>query len=302
MASIRGTCQLEWMTDRMRQLSRIARPLAALGLIACRGGANYESPLGPRYASAAPSCARARSDAELLVVTYNVEFARRIDEAIRVLRDTPELADADVVLLQEMTAEATSRIAGALGMGWVYYPAIYHRRAKQDFGNAVLSRWPIEDDGKLVLPHRSRYAGTQRAATVATVRIGTIPVRVYSTHLGTIADVSGTRRRQQLDHVFRDAIGVPNVIVGGDMNTSNLEPVVRDHGFQWPTRSTPKTTRFGRLDHILVRGEALNHPARAGIVAGGRSASDHSAVWASLPLSERPDAAIASPCLAAPRE
>jgi endonuclease/exonuclease/phosphatase family metal-dependent hydrolase len=285
----------------MRYLNRIARRLAVLGVLACRGGTNYDSPLGPRYASAVPPCASPRTDADLLVVTYNVEFARRIDEAIRVLRETPELADADVVLLQEMTADATARIASALGMGYVYYPAIHHGRAKQDFGNAVLSRWPVEHDEKLVLPHRSRYAGTQRAATVASIRVGATPVRVYSTHLGTVADVSARHRREQLEHLLRDGARFPNVVVGGDMNTGDLNQAVREQGFRWLTNDMPKTTRFGRLDHVLVRGDALAMPARAGIVARGRTASDHSAVWVRIPLGARPVAAVGSACAPASR-
>ena len=288
-------------TDRMRQLSRLARPLAVLGFLACRGGTNYDSPLGPRYASDVPPCASPRGDADLLVVTYNVEFARRIDEAIHVLRETPELAGADIVLLQEMTAAATARIASALGMGYVYYPAIHHRRAGQDFGNAVLSRWPVEHDEKLVLPHRSRYAGTQRAATVATIRVRATPIRVYSTHLGTVADVSARHRREQLERILRDGAAFPNVVVGGDMNTGDLGQVVSEQGFRWPTSATPKTTRFGRLDHVLVRGDALAMPARVGVVPSGRTASDHSAVWVRIPMSARPVAAVGSPCVPAPR-
>ena len=264
------------------------RWLLPLTLLACRGGFNYESPAGPRYASSAPACPGPRRDGDLLVVSYNIEFARRIDEAIAVLRDTPELAGADVVLLQEMTADATARVASALRMGFVYYPAIHHRRAKQDFGNAVLSRWPIEHDAKLVLPHRSRYAGTQRAATVATIRVDTTAIRVYSTHLGTPADVSERRRREQLQVILRDAASYPAAVVGGDMNMGDPGRTVQEHGFRLVTSATPKTTRFGRWDHVLVRGAALRVPARAGVVDRGRTASDHKAVWVRIPLRSRP--------------
>jgi hypothetical protein len=64
----------------------------------------------------------------------------------------PELAGADGVLLPETTADAIAGIASALEMGYFYCPAIHHGRAGQDFGSAVLSRWPIEHDEKLVLP------------------------------------------------------------------------------------------------------------------------------------------------------
>lgn len=272
----------------MRLLSRAARLLATAGLIACRGGTNYDSPLGPRYAAPVPACRSEGAGDGLLVVTYNVAFSRKVDEAIRVLRETPALAGADVVLLQEMTADATARIATALGMGYVYYPAIHHRRAKQDFGNAVLSRWPIEGDAKLLLPHRSRYAGTQRAATAATIRVDSLAIRVYSTHLGTAADVSARRRREQLGTILRDGARYPAVIVGGDMNMGDLGSAARTYGYRWPTSESPRTTRFGRWDHVLLRGDALALPAEAGVVAAGRAASDHDVVWARIPTGARP--------------
>lgn len=272
----------------MRHPDRMCLATLLFGLVSCRGGTNYHSPFGPRYGAPAPACPSGRVGADLRIVTYNVAFSRKIDEAIRVLRDVPELAGADVVLLQEMTGDATARIAAALGMGYVYYPAIHHRRAKQDFGNAVLSRWPIERDEKLVLPHRSRYAGTQRAATIATIRVDTLAIRVYSTHLGTAADISARRRLEQLDAILRDAARFPIAVVGGDMNTADVGPTARAHGFLWPTHDLPRTTRFGRWDHVLVRGAALAMPAEAGAVEAGRSASDHSAVWVRLPMSSRP--------------
>ena len=267
-----------------RRGTRAAPLLALAGLLACRGGVNYESPLGPRYAGPVPACPSPRSDADFLAVTYNVEFSRKVDEAIGVLRDVPELAGADLVMLQEMTADATARIASALGMGYVYYPAIHHGRARRDFGNAVLSRWPIEHDEKLVLPHRSRYAGTQRAATVATIRVDTTTIRVYSTHLGTPADISTGRRREQLAAILRHGARYPVAVVGGDMNMADLGPAVREHGYRSATSSTPRTTRFGRWDHVLVRGDALTLPTRAGVVARGRTASVHSAVWVRIPM------------------
>ena len=275
------------MGERSRLHRRVFRVLA-VAVLACRGGTNYESTFGPRHAAPLPMCSSPHGGAHLVVVTYNVAFSRKVDEAIRVLRDVPELAGADVVLLQEMTGDATARIAAALGMGYVYYPAIHHRRAKQDFGNAVLSRWPIERDEKLVLPHRSRYAGTQRAATIATIRVDTLAIRVYSTHLGTAADISARRRLEQLDTILRDAARFPIAVVGGDMITTDVGPTVRAHGFLGPPHDLPRTTRFGRWDHVLVRGAALAMPARAGAVEAGRSASDHSAVWVRIPMSSRP--------------
>ena len=102
------------------------------------------------------------------------------------------------------------------------------------------------------------------------------------------AEISARRRLQQLDTILHDAARFPVAVVGGDMNTADIGPTVRAHGFLWPTIGLPKTTRFGRWDHVLVRGGALAMPARAGTVEAGRSASDHDAVWVRIPIRARP--------------
>src|SRR5688500_14225041 len=156
---------------------------------ACRTGQNYPGAAEPRYAGVGAAADRPVPDT-LRIVSFNVKYAERVDSAIVVLTTERALRDPDVLLLQEMDADGTRRIAQALGMSYVYYPAIFRHRSAKDFGNAVLSRWPIVADSKLVLPHVSRYARTQRTATAATVRVGDMDLRVYSTHLGTPADIS----------------------------------------------------------------------------------------------------------------
>jgi endonuclease/exonuclease/phosphatase family metal-dependent hydrolase len=213
-------------------------------------------------------------------VSFNIEFARRIDAAVELLTSDPALRAADVILLQEMNAPATQRIAHALGMWYVYYPAIFHLRARRDFGNAVLSRWPIVGDAKLVLPNPSRYAGTHRIATVATLRAGSTLVRVYSTHLGTLADIGARRRAEQLRAILTDAAQHPVVVIGGDLNDSNVGRIAEAAGYVWPTRRGPRTTRFGRWDHIFLKGLQSPDAVSAGTVIDRRGISDHHPVWA----------------------
>lgn len=258
-----------------------AAALVALALLAgCRTGQNYLG-AGPRYAGQPPAAAaqRARGDT-LRVVTFNIAYARQVDEAITLLSTDPALRGADVLLLQEMDAGGTRRIAEALGLGYVYYPAIVHHRTERDFGNAVLSRWRIVEDARIVLPHRSRYAGTQRTATAATLQVGGERVRVYSVHLGTVADVGPGARREQLRAVLADAERHPRVVVGGDMNDAAVPRSAREAGFAWPTERGPRTMRLGRVDHVLLRGLASPDTAAAGTVVDTRGASDHRPVWA----------------------
>jgi endonuclease/exonuclease/phosphatase family metal-dependent hydrolase len=185
-----------------------------------------------------------------------------------------------VILVQEMDSSASRRIAEALGVWYVYYPAIFHLRADRQFGNAVFSRWPIVDDAKLILPHPSRYARTQRTATAATIRIGETVVRVYSTHLGTPLDISASARRNQLRAIIRDAERFERVVIGGDLNSESAGNVAREAGYVWPTEHGPKTTSWGRWDHIFLKGLRSPHTLAAGTVVNARATGDHVPVWA----------------------
>lgn len=262
------------------------RPIALLltlaATAACRTGRNYRTPEGPRHAGAPHQSSvpgRAATDT-LRVVSFNIEFALRVDSAIAVLTSEPALRNADVLLLQEMNGEATRQVAEALGLWYVYYPAIFHFRTNRQVGNAVLSRWPIVEDRKIVLPHVSRFVRTQRTATAATIRVGPLPVRVYSTHLGTMSDLAPAGRRDQLRAILADAEKYPRVVIGGDMNDEGVGQVARARGYAWATQHGPPTTMLGRLDHIFFKGIAAPDSAAAGTVIDAGNASDHLPVWA----------------------
>lgn len=247
----------------------------------CRTGRNYTSAEGPRFAGAPPEASAVpRDTSRIKVVSFNVEFSMRVDGAIALLATDSALRDASVILLQEMNEKATRQVAEALGLWYVYYPAIYHFRTKQLFGNAVLSRWPIIEDRKIVLPHVSRFVRTQRTATAATIRVGSQRVRVYSTHLGTPGDIGAGARRDQLRAILKDAAQYPRVIIGGDMNDAGVGRVARDRGYSWPTEHGPPTSRLGRLDHIFLRGFVRPDSAGSGAVLDVGHISDHLPVWA----------------------
>ncbi len=267
----------------MRLLGRLL--IGFTFLTACRTGQNHLAPTEPRYAGVGIPADRPVPDT-LRIVSFNVKYAERVDSAIVVLTTEPALRDPDVLLLQEMDAGGTRRIAQALGMSWIYYPAIFRHRSAKDFGNAVLSRWPIVADAKIVLPHVSRYARTQRTATAATIRLGDINLRVYSTHLGTPADITEAERQSQLRTILSDAASHSRVIIGGDMNSSTIGSVATEAGFTWPTWRV-ETSRFGSWDHIFLKGLPLPRSGFAGTIDNVRGASDHKPVWA-LVMREAP--------------
>jgi endonuclease/exonuclease/phosphatase family metal-dependent hydrolase len=250
-------------------------------LAGCRTGRNYTSPEGPRYAgSPATAAGRPTDTTRIKVVSFNVEFSMQVDSAIVLLANDSALRDASIILLQEMNEKATQRIAESLGFWYVYYPAIYHYRTNQLIGNAVLSRWPIVEDRKIVLPHVARFAGTQRTATAATILVGSHRVRVYSTHLGTPGGTGGGARKDQLRAILADAARYQRVIIGGDMNDANVGRIARGKGYAWPTERGPPTSLLGRIDHIFLKGLSPPDSAAAGAVPGVGHISDHLPVWA----------------------
>jgi endonuclease/exonuclease/phosphatase family metal-dependent hydrolase len=239
-------------------------------------GAQLRRAEGPRYAGERPSATAPRD--RLRVVSFNIERALRVGQAIEVMEAEPSLRDADVILLQEMDEAGTRRVADAFGMSYVYYPATFSLKTPPDFGNAVLSRFPIVGDSKVLLPHLGVVGSLQRIATGATLQVGDTLVRVYSAHLGTMINATGSGQRDQLQAVLADADRYPVVIIGGDMNSHGVVRVAREHGYEWPTEKGPRTTRFGRWDHILLKGLKVAGPADAGdhprCARGQRPSSD----------------------------
>lgn len=268
--------------------------VAMIAVGGCRSGINYTDPLGPRHASAAPATSSVAMSAAyavdtLRIVSFNIAYAREVDRAIALLNSEPALGGADIFLLQEMDEQGTRRIADALDAEFVYYAATRASRTGRDFGNAIVSRWPITDDAKLILPHRAFLRGTQRTATAATIHFGDTPVRVYSAHLGTIIEIGADARRDQLGAILDDAARYDHVVVGGDMNSEEIGLLAVAQGFAWATRDGPRTTLIGRLDHIFVRGLVAPDSVASGTVLDARGASDHRPVWAAtlVPLATR---------------
>jgi endonuclease/exonuclease/phosphatase family metal-dependent hydrolase len=263
--------------------------LAVLAAVAaCATGRNYTSPLGPRYAGGtgvADSAPLDPAPESLRIVTFNIQFARHIDEAIRLLRSTGPLQHADVIALQEMDAPGTARIARALGMSYVYYPATVHPATRRDFGDAILSRFPIVADEKIILPHVGRFQKTARIATATTILVGDVSIRVYSMHLGTSLDVSGSSKRDQVQTILADAAGYPRVIIAGDANSHGIGETFRAAGYLWPTEHNPRTTRFFNWDHVFTKGvRGTDGAAATGVIHDNLGASDHRPVWAVIRL------------------
>jgi endonuclease/exonuclease/phosphatase family metal-dependent hydrolase len=264
------------------------------GGASCRSARPYLDPRGPVYTGSfalpeepvrepppGPSGEEDKSR-RLHVVTFNVEYALRVEQALRALRENEHLRGADLVALQEMDAPGTEAIARGLGLNYVYYPASVHPKYERDVGNAILTPWPIERTFKLPLPHRSRGLGQSRLAAGAIVRVDGRPLRVYSLHLGSPLGASPGQRREQLQVVLCDAEESPEpVVIAGDFNSKGLGERLVAAGYRWLTRDVGPTAHRFSFDHVFVRGVAYEE-SRAGVAREVEDASDHRPVWVRL--------------------
>jgi endonuclease/exonuclease/phosphatase family metal-dependent hydrolase len=222
------------------------------------------------------------------VISWNVKFSEAIDTGISELTTVPELQDADIILLQEMDELGAEAIARALSLNYVYYPASIHSHHERNFGNAILSKWPISEPAKIILPFENPKNGQIRTATRAIVTVGDRNILAYSVHTETVW-LSPDKRLAQFETLATDIEAQSDhVIVGGDFNTATQ-------------------TSLERLDTLFARADLVRASAGAGytvekggwpfaidhIYAGGLTpvetgvwrntqASDHYPVWATL--------------------
>lgn len=262
---------------------------SAILILTSRQIQNYDEPNQPlfegSYAGRQPEF-----DGEIKVVTWNIKFSEEIDQAIKELMEVPELKEADILLLQEMDEDGVESIARALEYNYVYFPASVHSRHGRNFGNAILSKWPLANPNKLMLPHENPQNGQRRIATTAETTIGDQELLVYSVHTET-AVLGGEKRYEQVQAIVDDIGDDPSrVLVGGDFNTltdgeiAELEDQFGSIDLVRASAGAEPTVEKGgvdfSLDHIFTKGG----PVLGDGVWTESKASDHSPVWVRLSL------------------
>lgn len=231
----------------------------------------------------------------LRVVTWNIKFGIEIDTAIQDLTRIRSIAAPDILLLQEMDEEGTRAIAESLDSNHVYFHRSPHSQTGRDFGNAIISPWPITQAFQLDLPHQARISGHPRSATRGVVMVEDEPILTYSVH-AEIPALPLARRVEQFrclaaDRWSQQSKGIRGsqlVVVGGDFNSvtgrgvaalkKEMESAELAHV---SVEAGPSFRRAGiniPLDHIFASGL---HPIRSS-VAWSATASDHMPMWVEL--------------------
>ena len=113
---------------------------------------NYSLSDTPRYSLTANPPYKDTHKEKIKVISYNIKHSAKITEAINLLQNNKDLADADILLLQEMIPSAVEKIAAELDYNYIFYPAVLHPILNDNFGNAILSKWPITYDENIIFP------------------------------------------------------------------------------------------------------------------------------------------------------
>lgn len=248
---------------------------------------NYPDPNEPYYkdnfAAENPELVEA-----LTIVSYNIWFGENIDQALSEIKEIGSQKELDIILLQEMDEVGTEQIARELEMNYVYFPAAIEPTYNNNFGNAILSRWPITDPQKLILPHKSLSNRMNRIATRATIKIPGADILVYSLHTESVFTLPWYRKDQYKAVLADIGSEAELVVVGGDFNSfteaavKELEDDFWQAGFVRVSKDSGSTVvKHGiemSSDHIFTKGFVLEE---AGKMAGA-TASDHLPIWVTL--------------------
>jgi len=154
------------------------------------------------------------------LVTYNTQYGVGRDGRFDLERIAKEVEGADIIALQEVTrnfarnggVDMIDGLAALLsGHFYAFGPAMDLDFGATDkdgkplnkrfqFGNMVLSRWPIAASRNLLLPRTLRFSrgNLQRSALEALVITPSGPIRIYSVHLDHI---SVAERTLQIRHL-----------------------------------------------------------------------------------------------------
>lgn len=254
----------------------------------------------------------------LRVMTWNLWWHFGPWERRRpLLLDTIRAVEPDVLCLQEVYSDPADddaeHLAAELGMHQVRTDPVFWKG--QSFGNAVLSRWPVERIADVQLPDRHGEPGHRRIVA-GLVDSPWGPWPVASTHLEHRFDHSEARRRQlhrimELATQWRGdpAHDLP-LVVGADLNavpdtdeirmatgrspgvpgivfSDAWEQVGDGDGATWLRRnpySADSAWPDRRIDYVLVswpRPKPTGNPVRAWLTGDGDATGDGDVRWPS---------------------
>lgn len=225
---------------------------------------------------------------QLRILTYNIHHGEGEDGNF----DLPRIAGVilaarpDLVALQEVDDQTTrssgidqaAELGRLTGMHVVFGKAMDY--AGGGYGEAILSRYPIEKSRNHILPAGEGHEPRAAIEVVVGAGPGGSRVRFIGTHLDHTRDETDRiNQAREILHIFKDD-GIP-MILAGDLNAESDSETMRILYSEWsdtftddPQPTFPVENPQRRIDYVLYQ------PAAAWRVVGKevideRIASDH---------------------------
>jgi len=260
-----------------------------------------KDPLQPVRIHQDPSCP-IRPPHILRVLQFNIHAGVSRYGGVGLARIAAEIraAHPDIVSLNEVDsgtfrsghADEASYLGRATGLRAVYGPNLFGYDGG-DFGNAILSRFPIRETHNTRLPRKPH--SEPRGLLEATLRIGHRTVSFYSVHLtqGGRGAAQRVRQAEAIARVIRSS-GHPTIL-SGDLNSRPGDLAVRilrqylldaqEQGGTGPGLTVPEGAPQNRIDYVLYDNHFAAVPDSTQVLPSG--SSDHRSVWTELVLRPR---------------
>ncbi len=158
------------------------------------------------------------------LVSYNIQYGTGKDDRVDLARIAGDIGDADVIALQEVerhfsSSGGTDQPAELAALFpdhcWVYGAGVdldaatpEARGRRRQFGNMLLSRWPVLSSRNHLLPKIAYidHLALQRSALEGVIDTPLGPIRVYSVHLGHVGQAE---REAQIAALLGIVFGAP---------------------------------------------------------------------------------------------
>jgi endonuclease/exonuclease/phosphatase family metal-dependent hydrolase len=196
--------------------------------------------------------------ASFTIMTFNIHHAEGLDGKVNLNRIAELLKNehADVIALQEVDryrlrsgyVDQARELAQLLGMHMCFSPSLTYTVGQ--YGNAILSRYPIIDSNWLLLPGEKE----RRSLLSATLRIGSDDIQIEATHLG----LSTADRTAQIAQISKTLSSIHRpLVLAGDFNMeadprklesllNHVSPIPLQKGF------TPTIAGGKEIDHLFT--------------------------------------------------
>lgn len=258
--------------------------------------------LGLGYAVADAAEAEPSTGAELRVLTYNIHHAEGTDGVIDYARLARMIQafEPDVVALQEVDrmtgrverVDQIQRLAELTGMHFTFGKAMDYDGG--EYGNAILSRFPLSDVRVHALPKGEGSGQEPRAAVDALVVPPTDrmpPFRFVSTHLCHLRDETRLEQSEVLIRALSENAGPEPIVLAGDFNArAGSGSIGAWTSAGWRDATAPQSV----IDYIWVRAEDA-WCVREVHTLNDRIVSDHRPVLAVLQARPAQAAEAAAP-------